>query len=195
MHNGHTVAKPRRRTLPVAVPSEMTNQHDEPALGDAGIPQTGASRSRVPLSKNIRELLTHEPFAVLCTQGEGQPYGSVVAFAAREDLGTLVFATPTTTRKYRLLSACDRVALVVDSRPRFPDDLTQVEAVTATGRAAQVPRGPEFDALSELLVSRHGYLHAFVLAPTSALFRVDVFRYFHVVRFQEVRQWVPGSLS
>ncbi|TFG70029.1 MAG: pyridoxamine 5'-phosphate oxidase family protein [Anaerolineales bacterium] len=61
----------------------------------------------------IQTLLASEPFAVLCTQGDGQPYGSVVAFAYDDLMTTFIFATPIETRKYRLLRECDRVALVV----------------------------------------------------------------------------------
>jgi hypothetical protein len=31
----------------------------------------------------------------------------------------------------------------------------------------------------------------FVRAPSSALFRIDIVRFIHVARFQEVRQWTP----
>ena len=167
---------------------------DEPVVGNVKSPASAEDEHR-SLGDDIHHLLNQEHYAVLCTQGEGQPYGSVVAYAASDDLQHLVFATPTTTRKYRLLCGCPRVALVIDSRSRFPDDLTQVAAVTVTGRATEIPKGPEFDLLADLLVSRHPHLEAFVLAPSSALFRVDVVRYFHVVRFQEVRQWVPGAPS
>jgi hypothetical protein len=34
-----------------------------------------------------------------------------------------------------------------------------------------------------------------VKADTCALFRVDIVRFLHVVRFQEVSQWVPTALS
>ena len=84
------------------------------------------------LREQIARLLDGQPFAVLCTQGGGQPYGSVVAFAFDDELSSFVFATPKTTRKYRLLSQCARVALVVDNRGRFPGDLMKVSAVTCS---------------------------------------------------------------
>jgi hypothetical protein len=40
-------------------------------------------------------------------------------------------------------------------------------------------------------VDRHPQLRAFVTAESCAVFRLEVFRFFHVARFQEVRQWVP----
>jgi nitroimidazol reductase NimA-like FMN-containing flavoprotein (pyridoxamine 5'-phosphate oxidase superfamily) len=140
--------------------------------------------------ESIQALVHNEPFAVLCTQGGGQPYGSLIAFAFSEDLRTFVFATPMATRKYRLLSECDHVALLVDDRSRFPDDAMKVSAVTVTGRASQVEPGVGLERWAELLTARHPYLESFVQAPSTALFRVDVTRYLHVTRFQEVHEWL-----
>jgi nitroimidazol reductase NimA-like FMN-containing flavoprotein (pyridoxamine 5'-phosphate oxidase superfamily) len=165
---------------------------DEPALGlefDVGAAPQLPEES---VAGHIQALLRGQAFAVLCTQGDGQPYGSVVAFAFSSGLASFVFATPTATRKYRLLSGCDRVALVVDNRGEHPDDLMKVGAVTVTGRAHLVDAGPEFDRWAELLVTRHPYLTSFVRAPSTALFRVDVVRFLHVTRFQEVHQWIPS---
>jgi nitroimidazol reductase NimA-like FMN-containing flavoprotein (pyridoxamine 5'-phosphate oxidase superfamily) len=161
---------------------------DEPILKrDDDAAEDGAD----PVESRIRELLNRERFAVLCTQGGGQPYGSVVAIAADPTLRHVVFATGRKTRKYRLLEGCDRVALVVDDRDRHPDELMSVEAVTATGRASEITDPGDAACWAELLTARHPTLRHFVDAPSTALFRVDVVRYLHVWRFQEVRQWVP----
>ena len=166
---------------------------DEPVLGTEADASVREGMEVPTLPERIRGLVQREQFAVLCTQGHNQPYGSVVAFAISQNLKTAVFATPTATRKYRLLSRCDRVALVVDDRGGHPDNMMKVEAITATGQACQVEAGPEFDGWAELLVARHPYLKSFVAAPSTALFRIDILRYFYVTRFQEVHQWIPTS--
>jgi nitroimidazol reductase NimA-like FMN-containing flavoprotein (pyridoxamine 5'-phosphate oxidase superfamily) len=166
---------------------------DEPLLGpEHHVPFTPPEQDLI-LEDRIRHLIDGEAFAVLCTQGEGQPYGSLVAFAFGPDLSGFAFATPVATRKYRLLSECQRVALLVDNRSKYAADMMQISAVTATGRASQVEAGPEFDKWADLLMARHPYLRGFVLAPSSALFRVDVVRCLYVSRFQEVHQWVPTT--
>lgn len=144
------------------------------------------------LDRTIRRLLDGQLYGVLCTQGDGQPYGSLVAYAMTPDLDAAVFATQKATRKYRLLSACAHVALVVDNRSALPGRLMDVEAVTATGRAHEVATGSEFEPWARLLIDRHPYLDTFVRADTTGLFRLDIARYLHVTRFQEARQWVPG---
>ncbi len=167
---------------------------DEPLLESAtpGKSSVNASAEDSALRDQVAQLVREQPYAVLCTQGGGQPYGSLVALAVTTDLSAAVFATPITTRKYRLLSDCDHVALVIDSRSRSSEDMMQIEAVTATGRARQVSSGAEFEQESGLLVGRHPQLEMFVRSPTTALFHVDILRYFHVTRFQEVRQWTPN---
>ena len=165
---------------------------DEPALGPDSTSHPASDETRDPdLAERIRRMVEAERFAVLSTQGEGQPYASLIAFAMSQDLSTVVFGTPITTRKYHLLVECEQVALLVDSRSQGESDMMNIEAVTATGRAERVETGPDWDCWAELLVNRHAQLGSFVRSPTTALFRIDIVRYFHVGRFQEVRQWIP----
>ncbi len=157
---------------------------EEPMLAAQGLDP----REDGPIRERIERLLREEPFAVLATHGEGQAYSSLVAFAASEDSRSLVFATPVTTRKYRLLTERQEVSLLIDNRAATGQRLMEVEAVTAVGRALRVEHEERW---SRLLVARHGYLGDFVRAPTCAVFRVEVTCYLHVARFQEVRQWKP----
>ena len=169
------------------------NLVDEPFLvpvieaGEGQVAAGPATRER------IRALLDEQPFAVLCTQGDSQPYGSVIAYAYSDDLRSVAFCTPVATRKYRLLSECENVALVVDSRCQHLGNMMEVEALTATGRAVQLESSPEYECWAERLIARHPQLRVFVAAPSSALFRLDIVRYLHVSRFQEVHQWLPNS--
>ena len=172
----------------------MTMPDDVPSSTDTTASRDPADKER-STPERIRRLLAEQPYTVLCTQSQSQPYGSLVAFAASEDLKTLIFSTPVTTRKYRLLTECEHVAILIDSRSASPADMMQIEAVTVTGHAQVVAPGTEFDRWAGLLTARHPHLAPFVRAESSALVRVDVVRYFHVCRFQEVHQWVPGSDS
>jgi hypothetical protein len=172
----------------------MTDR-DEPLLDDGGPEVLANARSFGEIRGLVENLVSQQPYAVLCLQGGGQPYGALVAFAFTADLRHAVFATPIATRKFRLLSECDHVSLVIDNRPDKADELMEIEAVTATGRARRIEAGVEFDQWAELLVGRHPYLTSFVQSPSCALFRIDLVRFLHVVRFQEVSQWVPTALS
>lgn len=172
----------------------MVTDHDAPHADTPSDRSTSAWSERsspTEVRTRIERLIQSQPFAVLCTQGDGQPYGSVVALAATPDLASLVFATPVDTHKYRLLTQCNRVAIVVDSRPALAEDIMRGEAVTIVGVAEQVHRGPDRDRLSALLVERHPDLATFVAEPGAALFRVAIGQCTFVRRFQESQHWSP----
>lgn len=166
---------------------------DEPLVREDESKKPVSSEPGSQLVTRIRGLVTEQLYGVLCTQGQGQPYGSMIAFAFSDDLASAVFSTPIATRKYHLLSECDHVSLVVDNRPQYPLDMMKVEALTATGRATEVPRGPRFQEYERLLIRRHPQLESFVRSSSCALFRIEISRFFHVSRFQEVCQWEPPS--
>lgn len=166
---------------------------DEPVLPRHPGKKGPKSKNTESLKDSIKKLVMNQPFAVLCTQGDGQPYGSLIAFAFTDDLKTAVFATPIATRKYRLLKECGQIALLIDNRPDFSNNMMQVEALTVTGRASQILSGPDYDRCLQLLVGRHAYLKKFAASESSALFEVKTTRFLHVTRFQEVNQWVPAD--
>jgi len=130
-------------------------------------------------------LFRSQPLAVLATHNSGQPYGSLVAFAATEDLACLVFSTTRSTRKFANLSADPRVAMVVDNRSNHPSDLRFARAVTATGRAEEISKDASEDFLA-IYLNKHPHLEDFVASPSSALIKIRVEVYYVVTRFQNV---------
>jgi nitroimidazol reductase NimA-like FMN-containing flavoprotein (pyridoxamine 5'-phosphate oxidase superfamily) len=126
-----------------------------------------------------------QPLAVLATHNKGQPYGSLVAFAATQDLDYLVFSTTRSTRKFANLSADPRVAMVIDNRSNHPSDLRFARAVTATGRAEEIPKDTSKDFLGVYL-NKHPHLEDFVSSPSCALIKIRVEVYYLVTRFQNV---------
>ena len=171
------------------------NEWDEPVFDTSDGTDEVPDLAGPSLRDRIQALVESQPYGVLCVQGGGQPYGALVAFNFSPDLRHAVFATPMATRKYRLLCECDHVALVIDNRSHKADELMEIEAVTATGHSKLIERNGDYGEWADLLVSRHAYLKSFVKAATCALFRIDVVRFLHVVRFQEVRQWIPSDRS
>ncbi len=170
----------------------MVNNDDEPVLDPDSSLSPSENGTAPHLVERIRRLVTNQPYGVLCTHGEDLAYGSLVAHAFSDDLRTAVFATPVATRKFRLLSEHDHVALVIDDRPEKQAKMMDVEAITATGKALKVAGGPDRDRYGRMLLVRHPQLKSFVASESSAIFRVEIIRFFHVSRFQEVQQWVPG---
>ena len=145
------------------------------------------ARDTTQLRTLLKELFASQPLAVLATEDAGQPYASLVAFAATEDLEYLLFATTRSTRKYANLLAESRVALLVDNRSNQDSDFHNAVAVTATGRAEEV-EAHEKDTLLGLYLAKHPHLSEFVTSPTCALLKVTVDTYYTVRRFQNVME-------
>ena len=144
-----------------------------------------ALKSLDSMREDLKKLFTTQTLAVLSTQNEGQPYASLVAFAASEDLKSLFFATTRATRKYANLSSEPRVAMLVDSRSNEVSDFRWAMAVTATGEAEEV-EGQERERVSKIYLSKHPHLDDFISSPSCALLKIRVERYYVATRFQNV---------
>jgi nitroimidazol reductase NimA-like FMN-containing flavoprotein (pyridoxamine 5'-phosphate oxidase superfamily) len=131
----------------------------------------------------LRKLLASQRLCVLATQGEGQPYSALVAFAETDDLRHMLFATFRGTRKYANLCADPRVALLIDSRSNQVSDFQDAVAVTVLGRAEEV-HGDERTLLAERYLAKHPQLAEFIASQECALLRVDVSDHF-IARFSE----------
>jgi heme iron utilization protein len=135
----------------------------------------------------LRGLLSRQRLGVLATHGDSGPYASLVAFCAGDDLRRLTFVTTRATRKYQLLTAEPRVAMLVDSRSDDDVDFHKATAVTAVGPVVELEGGARDEALGRF-VARHPHLTGFAGAPTSALLALDVTTYYLVRRFQTVTE-------
>jgi hypothetical protein len=122
----------------------------------------------------------------------GQPYTSLMAFAASEDLGALLLVTDRATHKYANLIANPRVAVFIDNRENVGADTLEAVAITVLGTAREVSDN-DGDRLREAFIARHPYLAGFATSPSCALVRISVKSYVVVRRFEEVLEWRPGS--
>lgn len=136
----------------------------------------------------IAELLATQRLAVLSTHHAGQPYATLVGFAAEADLSRIYFATPETTRKYRNLREDPRAAMLIDSRTHQEADFHRAAAVTAVGRAVDIETESAAASAKVLYLSRHPYLADFLCAPTTRFIELVVARYLLVENFQGVME-------
>ena len=137
--------------------------------------------------KRLGELFRSQNLAALSTHRAGQPYASLVAFYAADDLKHIYFVTPKTTRKYANLTANDRVAVMVNSSINQASDFHRAVSVTAVGNAQEV-FGSDRDLILSRYLAKHPYLEEFVQSPSCALLRVTVASYFMVKNFQNVME-------
>lgn len=139
------------------------------------------NEARLELSR----LLNSQRLAVLGTHNGGQPYASLVSFAAAPDLTHLLFATTRSTRKYANLISDPRAAMLIDNRSNHETDIHSAMAVTATGAVGELLDTERAEAQVRYL-AKHPYLEEFVRSPSCALIRLAVRTYYLVTRFQNV---------
>ena len=136
------------------------------------------------LKDDLKVIFSLQRLAVLATQNGGQPYTSLVAFNASEDLKKLFFATTRTTRKYANLTADARVAMLIDNRSNKAADFRQAMAVTATGKVEEI-KGQKREEIVRLYLAKHPHLEEFVTSPNCALLMISVERYYMASSFQK----------
>jgi heme iron utilization protein len=137
--------------------------------------------------KSLGELFRSQNLATLATHNDGQPYASLVAFYAADDLKHIYFVTPKTTRKFANLNADCRVAVMVNSSTNQASDFHRAISVTAVGSAEEV-EGSEKEPILNRYLAKHHHLEDFVRSPTCALVRISVKTYYLVKNFQNVME-------
>jgi len=143
--------------------------------------------SKDQFRQRLKELFNTQNLAALSTHRDGQPYASLVAFHAADDLKHIYFVTPTTTRKFANLSADNRVAVLVNSSTNQAADFHRAISVTAVGQAEVVDRSDSQTIMVQYL-ARHPHLEEFVRSPSCALVQVSVSSYYMVKNFQNVTE-------
>ena len=140
-----------------------------------------------PIHQRLRTLLQYQNLGILATQNSGQPYASLVAFYATDDLRNVFFVTPKTTRKFANLKANPMVALLVNSSTNQTDDFHRAVSVTLVGTAKEVS-GSEKQPILTNYLKKHPHLEDFAHSPSCALVKVSVKSCFMVENFQNVME-------
>jgi nitroimidazol reductase NimA-like FMN-containing flavoprotein (pyridoxamine 5'-phosphate oxidase superfamily) len=133
----------------------------------------------------LRDLLDRQLLGVLGTHHDGEPYTSLVGFAAGPDLATLYFATGRSTRKLSNLESDARASMLVDNRTNRAADFTEASAATAVGVVEEVGTN-ERERFEEIFLAKHPHLEDFVRSPSCVALKLRVAVYMVVTRFQHV---------
>lgn len=142
----------------------------------------GDDRSHMAI---LREMLENQLLGVLGTHHDGEPYTSLVGFAATTDLKHLLFATGRATRKHANLAADARASMLVDTRTNRPADFTEAAAATAVGVVEEVSESEVAD-FDQVFLAKHPHLESFVHSPSCVRLRLRVSVYMVVTHFQHV---------
>ena len=137
------------------------------------------------LERHLRAMAASQLFAVLSTVGGEQPYASLVAFAATQDLSRIYFSTSRSTRKFDNLKGNPRAAMLIDNRSNQVADLRQAAAATAVGRVEEI--GPDANKIFEqIFLAKQTHLSEFLASANTARLCLRVDAYYVVSRFQSV---------
>jgi pyridoxine/pyridoxamine 5'-phosphate oxidase len=126
-------------------------------------------------------------FAVLATEGAGQPHTSLVAITSYGNFRQLIFATYRNTLKYRNLAQNSKVAVFIEGEYNMKD-LKERVALTIIGHTQEVSI-EENEAAYQAHLKRHPEMESFLLSPDCTLILV-IAKSFQVVSGIDEIRWI-----
>jgi len=121
--------------------------------------------------QKLAELFASQHVAIIATQGEEWPTATMQAFAETSDLD-LLFIMGDTSDKFKNLIAHSNVTVLIDDRDKGDIAKFQVNRATIYGTAAEIARGPEWDALKDHFIKKNPFEAPFFGNPTLKMVRV-----------------------
>ena len=142
----------------------------------------------------IEDIFKIRRFAVLATEGDGQPHASLVAVTPMEGFRKLIFATYRNTRKYSHLANNGKVAILVESININRSGLQESIVLTAFGHVEEIKDGEE-NIVFETHLERNPELSAFMKSEDCSLVRIKVDTYQVVRGIEDVEWWTIDDLG
>lgn len=139
----------------------------------------------------ITRILKSSKFAVLATEGDGQPHASLIAITPFGNFRQLIFATYRNTRKYRNLVHNSKVAVLIEGGYAKSKDLKKSIVLTIIGHSEEISI-EESEAAFNRHLKRHPEMESFMLSPDCALIMV-IARSFQVVNGINDIQWLSAD--
>jgi nitroimidazol reductase NimA-like FMN-containing flavoprotein (pyridoxamine 5'-phosphate oxidase superfamily) len=143
------------------------------------------------IKENIEGVLKTSGFAVLATEGNGQPHTSLIAITPFGNFRQLIFATNRNTRKYRNLSHNNKVAVLIESGVVNVKGPEKSVVLTIIGHAEEI-RIAEKEGAYQAHLNRHPEMESFMLSSDCALIRVMAQSYQVVYGIDEIR-WITAD--
>jgi uncharacterized pyridoxamine 5'-phosphate oxidase family protein len=140
------------------------------------------------IKEYIEGVLKTSGFAVLATEGNGQPHTSLIAITQFGNFRQLIFATYRNTLKYRNLAYNSKVAVLIESRDVNINGLQKSIVLTIIGHTEEMSIA-ENEAAYQAHLKRHPELESFMLSSDCVLIRVIARSYQEVHAIDEIR-WI-----
>jgi len=139
----------------------------------------------------IEDVLKLNKFAVLATEGDGQPHTSLIAITPFGSFRQLIFATYRNTLKYRNLSQNRKVAVLIESEDVNMKGLRKSIVLTIIGHTEEISRG-ENEAAYQAHLKRHPEMESFMLSSDCALILVIAQSYQVVYGIDDIK-WITAD--
>ena len=143
------------------------------------------------MRNTLFSMFDEQLFAVLSTHGkEGPPHSTIVCFVAADQLRSIIFVTPVSSRKYLLLKERPEAAIFFDDRRGEMSVLKDIRGVEARGAVSEL-QAESVGIYRSIFLRKYPDLKSFVDAQSTAWFCLKVECYDLVHRFQDVLQYRP----
>jgi uncharacterized pyridoxamine 5'-phosphate oxidase family protein len=134
--------------------------------------------------KQIEDAILACRFAILATEGKGQPHMSLIAITPVEGFRKLIFSTYRNTVKYSNLSENRKVAVLIENGDCKNLLLQDNFILTAFGHAEEINVGN--DLMLQLHMERHPEMKSFMESEDCALFQITVNAFQLVLGIEDV---------
>jgi heme iron utilization protein len=142
----------------------------------------------------IEDIFKISRYAVLATEGDGQPHASLIAVTPMENFRKLIFATYRNTRKYQNLTHNGKVAVLVESIDINRSGLKDSFVLTAFGQVEDIEINGK-NLVLEAHLDRHPGLLSFLQSEDCSLVRIKVDTYQVVRGIDDVEWWTIDDLD
>lgn len=143
------------------------------------------------IKEYIEGVLKKSGFAVLATEGNGQPHASLIAITPFGNFRQIIFATYRDTLKYRNISGNNKVALLIESGVIDNKGLKQSVVLTIIGYTEEISI-TENEAAYQAHLKRHPEMASFMVSSDCALLVVIAQSYQVVYGIDEIR-WITAD--
>ena len=143
------------------------------------------------IKEYIKGALQTSRFAVLATEGDGQPHTSLIAVTPFGNFRQLIFATYRNTLKYRNLARNSKVAVLIESGDFNMKGLQRSIVLTIIGHTEEIII-EENEAAYQAHLKRHPEMESFLLSSDCALILVIAQSYQVVYGIDDIR-WITAE--
>jgi uncharacterized pyridoxamine 5'-phosphate oxidase family protein len=143
------------------------------------------------IKEYIEGAIQTSQFAVLATEGNGQPHTSLIAITPFVSFRQLIFATYRNTLKYRNLAHNSKVAVLIESGDVNMRGLQKSIVLTIIGHTEEISI-TENEAAFQVHLKRHPQMKSFMLSSDCALILVIAQSYQVVYGIDDIR-WITAD--